>query len=396
MFSSIKTTILVALVGLQVIATGIIISSSFVTSERAVLDQAERLMVDTAKNTIRHTQSFLRDAETAVKLSQGLQQDGLFTADKPGEIERYFFEHLRVSPKISGLYYGDAEGRFLFVSRSDVMESASFRTKLMPKQGSGAEYTYRDDSYRTISTDTDPADKYDPRSRPWYEQAASTRETMWTEPYIFYTSQAPGISIGAPVFDTNGDVAGVVGIDMDIAEISSFLAQLDIGESGTALILSKNGDVIAHPDPTKIKKVKDNGEDGLRFAKIDEIDDPIARAIFQGISGQSGAVDFSVDQFTRVDVDNQTFDAVFAPFRVGNLEWTFAIYVSEDDFLGPIFESRTQNIVIALSIACLTVLLGWLIARAITSPLTRCQNSPTRSRGARMPIPKRCQTILSR
>jgi len=371
MLSSIKTTILAALVGLQVIATGIIISSSFVTSETAVLSQAEQLMVETAKNTIRHTQNFLHDAETAVQLSQGLKQDGLLNADNPDEIERYFFEHLRVSPKISGLYYGDAAGRFLFVSRSKVVDRAEFRTKLISKQGSGADYTYRDRSYRSVGTDTDPADSYDPRLRPWYKKAVSTRNTMWTEPYIFYTSQAPGISVGAPVFDAQGDVAGVVGIDMDIAEISNFLRQLDIGESGKALILSKNGDVIAHPDPTKIKKLKEDGQDGLRFAKIDEIDDAIARAIVEGISGQSGNVDFSVDQFTRVTVGDEVFDAVFAPFRIGNLEWTIAIYVPEDDFLGPIFQSRKQSVVVAVSIACLTVLLGWLIARSITSPLTR-------------------------
>jgi len=370
MFLSIRTTILAVLVGLQLIAAGIIISSSFVTSETAVLRQSERLMVETAKNTIRHTQNFLREAELAVNLSQGLKQSQVVTAPGQSDLERFFFEQLKVSPGISGLYYGDRRGGFIFVNRTIDNDEAEFRTKEILPQKTGANLVFRDRAFLEVETTFDATDRYDPRTRPWYKNTLEEGSTTWTSPYIFYTSKTPGITVAAPVFDSEGQIEGVIGIDMEIAAISSFLANLRIGESGTAFILGKNGDVLAHPDPTKIKKVKGNGQSGLRFAKIDEIGDPIATAVVETLSAAEGNVDFSLDHFARVNVGDEVYDAVFAPFNIGNLEWTIAIYVAENEFLGSIVESRTQNIAVAISIGIITVLLGWFIARQITSPLT--------------------------
>jgi len=111
MVLSIKTTILAALVGLQLIAAGIIISSSFVTSETAVLRQAERLMRSIGDDTIQHTRRFLKQADSAVELSQSVQEADLIAGDGTGALERFFFEQLRIFPDFSGLYLGDKNGR---------------------------------------------------------------------------------------------------------------------------------------------------------------------------------------------------------------------------------------------------------------------------------------------
>ncbi len=370
MVLSIKTTILAALVGLQLIAVAIIISSSFVTSETAVLRQAERLMLAIGDDTVRHTERFLQQAESAVSLAQSLQEAEVLSKDDSASLERFFFEQLKISPDFSGLYLGDNEGQFTFVRRSSEIEGTDFETKIISSTTKGANLISRNETFEQISTRNDPTDMYDPRKRPWYTEAVEMGGTAWTAPYIFYTSQQPGITVAAPVKGPTGKVQGVIGIDMEIAAISKFLADLEIGDTGAALILTRNGDVIAHPDPSRIKKARGDGEAGLRFAKIHEIDDPIARAIVSALSSDTGDVDFTVDQFTRVDLSGEVFDAVLMPFTVGGLDWTIAIYAPESDFLGSILEGRTLNIAIAFTIACLTVLLGWFIARHITSPLT--------------------------
>ncbi len=370
MVLSIKTTILAALVGLQLIAAAIIISSSFVTSETAVLRQAERLMSSIGDDTIRHTRRFLQQAESAVNLAQSLQEAEVFASDDTASLERFFFEQLRTSPDFSGLYLGGNDGEFTFVRRSSDPRGSEFETKLISPPESGASLIFRNSVFELIDAETDPTDRYDPRERPWYTEAVKVRGVAWTAPYIFYSSQQPGITVAAPVTDSDNKIQGVVGIDLEIAAISKFLAELEIGDSGAALILARNGDVIAHPDPSKIKKLRENGEAGLRFAKIDEINDPIARAVVSALSSETGDVDYTVDQFTRIDIKGQVYDAVLMPFTVGELDWTIAIYAPENDFLGSILEGRTLNIAIAFTIACLTVLFGWFIARLITSPLT--------------------------
>ncbi len=386
MFRSIKTTILIALVGLQIITAGIIISTSYVTSETAVLRQAEQLMIKTAKHTIRHTQSFLERAETALNLSQGLHQMRIFDNGNHELLERFFFKQLRVSPTLSGIYYGDTKGQFIFVSRTEGPGGTGYRTKEISSDRTGAQLTFRNAEFETVSSEIDEHDTYDPRARPWYTLASDTGGMSWTKPYIFYTSQLPGISAAAPVYADDGTLSGVIGIDMEISAISDFLANLSISKSGTAFILETNGDVIAHPDPSKIKKHIGNGEDGIRFAKINEIDDPVARAVADRISAKNGNVDFSVDQFVRVDLNNEIYNAVFAPFMIGNLDWTIAIYVPQNEFLGPITDGRVRNIAIAVSIAVIAILTGLIITRMIIAPLSeisRCADQIARGETAR-------------
>jgi len=293
-------------------------------------------MLAKAESTIRHTQQFFEPAETNLAVSKQLQQQGVFDAVPVPSIERYFFEHLSASPELSGLYYGDKDGNFVFVSRSDDVEQAQFRTKVITRERklSGASLVYRNSEFKKISARYDEDDSYDPRERPWYNAAVKKGGTTWTEPYIFYSSREPGITVATPVHLGNGAVEGVLGIDMEIASISRFLADLEIGQSGAAIVLSANGDVIAHSDPTKLKMPKQGG-------------------------------------YTRFELGERTYDTVFSPVEFGGLDWIVAIYVPEDEILGDILSNRYRNIALAISLTLFSIVLGWLISRRLTLPLEK-------------------------
>ena len=49
------------------------------------------------------------------------------------------------------------------------------------------------------AVESDPGDAYDPRTRPWYEGAASAGALFWTDVYVFWSDKQPGITAaGAP------------------------------------------------------------------------------------------------------------------------------------------------------------------------------------------------------
>ena len=328
-------------------------------------------MIEEAESTIRHTQRFFGPAETTLAVSKQLQQQGVFDSTAIPAIERYFFEHLKASPELSGLFYGDRDGNFVFVSRSSDVAQASFRTKVSKRDNgeSGAALVYRNSAFEKIAARFDETDTYDPRLRPWYEGAIARGKATWTDPYIFYSSQEPGITVATPVISVDGTVEGVMGIDMEIATISHFLKQLQIGETGAAIILGADGNVIAHPDASKLKKPMPDGQSGLRFATIDEIDDPVAQAAATALRKTKIGVDFSADHVAHFDVGDRGYEAVFAPVAFGNLDWTVAIYVPRDEILGEILSNRNRNVALAISVTAFSILLGWLISRRMTRPL---------------------------
>jgi hypothetical protein len=63
--------------------------------------------------------------------------------------------------------------------------------------GREVELTWRGPDYAIVKNERDPADTYDPRARGWYRSAVERRGRAWTEPYIFFTSHKPGITLAS-------------------------------------------------------------------------------------------------------------------------------------------------------------------------------------------------------
>ena len=363
---SLGLVLALGLAGLQFVAVTIVVFSSFVTSERALLQHARDLLGDVGTNTIEHSKGFLSPAKGAVELATRLAENRVIASEDFGQLEQLLFQQLKISPQFAGIFYGDGSGSFVYVMRSD--GPGPFRSKIITREGNerSTDLIWRDEKYKIVEARPDPEDTYDPRSRPWYQAAEAELASIWTDPYIFFTSKKPGITAASPVFDANGALKGVVGVDIGIDAISDFLSRLNIGESGTALILNSNGDVIAHPDQNLIRT--DNGDGTLRFVNISEIDDPVAREAFSGLlSGQSVSVEREIA--TRFDYDGSTYVSTVMPVISDELPWTIAVYAPEADFTGQIKANRAQNIWIAAAIALVSGAIGLLLANYIHKPV---------------------------
>jgi len=362
------------LAGLQFLAILAVVSSSYVTSERALLEHARSLLGDVAKNTATHSRGFLEPAEGAVELATRLAQNDIVASDNNALLEKLLFQQLSTTPQFAGIFYGNEGGNFVYVKRSD--GPGPFRSKIIDYRSGerSTELIWRGKKFGILEAKLDPEDKYDPRQRPWYKRAASELESVWTDPYIFFTSQKPGITVAAPVFLEDGTLRGVIGVDIEIDEISNFLSELRVGENGKALILNQNGDVIAHPDPSMIK-IRD--EDGsFRFTNIGEIPDPIAQTAF-GHFSKLDVIDVKSESRRAFEYDGARYVSHITSMSEIGLPWTIGVFAPEDDFTGKIKENRWQNFVIAACVAALTGLVGLMLARRIHHPVKVLANRAT-------------------
>ena len=127
--------------------------------------------------------------------------------------------------------------------------SGGFDTKTIDRRNGGRRVTWvrRDAEGTVVATEEDPGDTFDPRTRPWYQGAEQTQKPFWTDTYLFFTLQKPGITFSIPHFDADGKLQTVLGIDIELATLCAFLKQLSIGVSGKALIIDQAGRVVAYP-----------------------------------------------------------------------------------------------------------------------------------------------------
>ncbi len=351
MTKSLGALLAVGLAGLQFLAVLAVVFSSYITSQHALLDQARDLLRDVGINTMEHSKGFLSPAQGAAELAARLAQNRVVASDDSERLEQLLFQQLQIAPQFAGVYYGSENGDFVMVMRSPGGPGA-FRTKIIEHVAGQrrVRLIWRNDDFSVVVQREDPSDSFDPRLRPWYVKARAERVTIWTDPYIFFSSRQPGITLAAPVMDHDSGVRGVVGVDIEISMISEFLSRLNIGTNGKALIKTESAD----------------GQ--LRFADIREIDDPIARAAF-GPMAERGAIPVSKETPSQFLFKGERYVSTIMPVISEKLPWSIAVYAPEDDFTGVVKQNRTMNIWLAALVAAVTALVGLALADYIHKPV---------------------------
>ncbi len=107
---------------------------------------------------------------------------------------------------------------------------------------------------RTISFPVFDFSNFDPASREWYQSAEKNiGRNIWVDPYVDLTTGNLVVTLSKSV-EHNGEVIGVVGIDVDLNSWSKSLTNLIIGKEGHIFITDESGYAIVDPDETQIGK----------------------------------------------------------------------------------------------------------------------------------------------
>lgn len=365
MRQSLAFILMLSLAGLQFLAILVFVLTSYLTSERAMLTQAQEMMSQAGLNASDRTRLFLKPAGDIAEQTARLISVGVIAPDDPAGLERLLTEKVLTEAYVSGAYYGDQAGNFVFVMRSD--GPGPLRTKLVSRDGDAreTELRWRDASYQIVASELDPADTFDPRARPWYGAALEDRSLIWTDPYVFFSSGKPGVTAAAPVLSSDGVPLGVVGVDIEIDDVSAFLAELKVSARSTVMIMDDAGQVIAHPDKDQLLVVED---DRLRLAGVMEMADPIAKKAFGQFDLATTWASQS-ERRTELSYDGASHLALLSPITGIEVPWMIGVHAPKVDFVSAILENRRRNIWIAALVSLTTAIVGLLLADRILRPV---------------------------
>ncbi len=115
--------------------------------------------------------------------------------------------------------------------------------------------------------DSDPSinrDGYDPRSRGWYQEAMGKGGLIVTKPYLDVAYNIMVVTLAQPA------QGGVVGGDLSIASLVDDVTKMKLPADGFAIMMHKDGTVIAYKDAAKAMKPATEIDNDLTNALIEQ------------------------------------------------------------------------------------------------------------------------------
>ncbi|CAO1669547.1 Methyl-accepting chemotaxis protein [Halomonas sp. NYA30] len=93
----------------------------------------------------------------------------------------------------------------------------------------------------------EPPSDYDPRQRPWYQDAVSAGETIITTPYVDAQSGGLIVTFARPYYQ-NEELAAVVGADIAITDVIEIVSGIAPTDASFGFLTTNDGTLVAHPD----------------------------------------------------------------------------------------------------------------------------------------------------
>ena len=249
---------------------------------RQIMENVSSFAVDKSKY-------YMEIATKATQLTKELKSHSVINSDDPKIMMKYFHEQMKINDHFSALYYAKNNGEFfmLLKNKDGYMEkSISFKgnkrvvEKLIFNTNTKKETIIFDEN-----------DNYNPIFRPWFIQAVKTKRLNWTDPYVFFTSKKPGITTSIPIYENN-KLKGVIGIDIEIDDLSFFVNNLKISENGKVFMMDKSLNMMSFP----IKNINSVNKKP-RLLKLDEIDNNIVKMAYSELLKITDIENFDLETF---------------------------------------------------------------------------------------------------
>lgn len=292
-------------------------------------------------------------------------REGQMSLSDPQRNRRPVFETLRIFPDVSSIVLGKATGEAMWVIRYP--GETTYEYALRPAPGAKMhEYTLGETGEQ-IGGALSEYD-YEPTGRPWYRAAIAADGPTWGDVYVWVRNgkgETLGVSYVEPYRDDTGAILGVTNCELTLADISAFLARLEVGKTGKAFIVERNGNLVATSVGLSCMK------DGQGRLPAREAGDAQIAAAAEALEQRFT----SLDAIKGVSRDTATLagepmELVVSPFSHGrNLDWLIITLVPENDFLADVHRSRQRALAVAIVAVTAALVVGVLLAFWLARPI---------------------------
>ncbi|NJR66119.1 MAG: hypothetical protein HC772_13630 [Leptolyngbyaceae cyanobacterium CRU_2_3] len=208
----------------------------------------------------------------------------------------------------------------------------------------------------------------------WYADAVAAGRPTWSRIYQWDDQPILSVSSSYPIYDKAHRLQGVIGIDLVLSQISTFLASLKLSPTGRIFILERNGDLVASSSselPFQMVKGQAQRLNGSMSQ------DFLVQATTHYLSQQFGDLkQIQSSQHLDFNLQGENQFVRVAPWRdSAGLDWLIVIVVPESDFMETIHANTRTTILLCFAALAIATLLGLITSRLLLKPILQMVNA---------------------
>ncbi|NOX60929.1 MAG: HAMP domain-containing protein [Chloroflexi bacterium] len=343
---------------------------SYQNTQFAVQQLARELQNELTALIEEHLDQFLAEPQQIVQINASAIRAGdLDPTDQQGLMRR-FWRQARTFEDVTSVYFGNTQGGVADAGREGptgdyyIIFTEDFR------RGAFYKYAVDDQGQPTELLLTLP--DFDARTRPWYKKAIQEEGPVWSDIYLLFTGQDMALTASRAVYDTDHRLLGVVAVDVFLSQIEAFLHSLQIGRSGQAFIMDRNGLLVASSTRAPIFAIPPSEQTPTRL-HADESEDPLIREAARTLRRQYGdyAAIAPIETASFVFEDQRFFLNTF-PFQDEyGIDWLVVVLIPESDFMAPLQAGNRLSLALSALAVLLAVTLSVVLPRKLIEPIQR-------------------------
>ncbi len=182
-------------------------------------------------------------------------------------------------------------------------------------------------------------------SLPWFQRALTTKDIVFSDPYLAKESSEPVITMAKGFSAPDGKISVVMAVDIAADKALKSINNIKVGKEGFAYLLNKDGLVLSYPDKTKILQLNmttfDFGKEILRK--------------------KTGIIEYSWE--------GKALYVSFQEYR--SMEWIIVSASSKQEQLASTNTMRSLFIVLVVLMALCSLISGILFTIRLLKPINR-------------------------
>ncbi|MFQ4135849.1 cache domain-containing protein [Nodosilinea sp. PGN35] len=345
-------------------------------SKRNIDTIVDQVNQEITLGTSQEVEKLFNNAESAQSLLNSSLGQNLINLTNPKDRELFLLSVLRANPNFTWVQYGESNGDFFGAQRTPDgqlhFHLRDWNWETQTTTSTVNTYTIKADVLTPVGTKTFEMDPpFFAPERPWYSSALEApQKRAWTV-YVYRSTQSPGLDATTALVNPKGEIWGVIGVGIELTQLSDYLQQLKGNHKGEAFIINAQQELIASTDVAEVMPTQAQDSADPRLQKLETVENPLLRIASQTLQNQAIGLEQleELQRFAFKDpATGERYLISFTPLE--QLDWVVGTVIPESSYLVEVNRNKRTLLGIIAIFTGLTAGVAVIVAdRLIARPV---------------------------